>query len=128
LRAVPLALLSSPALTALHTLSSLNEIAHGNYPQTMPQLNAIVIGPKLDPIFYDECQYYLSSYGSHASIISLYLSHDDLLAALKHVIAQKVDPELFLETVYIPCLRQGLVSDLLQELSTIDPTLEVWKV
>lgn len=127
-RALPAALLSSPAVTVLHTLSSLNEIARGNYPQTMPPLNAVVIGPKLDPIFYEECQYYLSSYGSHAAIISFYLSHDDMLAALKHVLIQKVDPESFLETIYIPCLRQGVVSDLLQELSTVDPSLEVWKV
>lgn len=125
-RALPVALLSSPAVTVLHTLSALNEIARGNYPQTI--LNAVVIGPKLDPIFYEECQYYLSSYGSHAAIISFYLSHDDLSAALKHVLEQKVDPELFLETIYIPCLRRGLVSDLLQGLSTIDATLEVWKV
>jgi zinc finger FYVE domain-containing protein 26 len=127
-RGLPAALLSSPAITILHTLSSLNEIARGNYPQTMPPLNAVVIGPKLDPIFYEECQYYLSSYGSHAAIINFYLSHDDLLAALKHVLVQKVDPELFLETIYIPCLRQSLVSDLLQQLSAVDRTLEVWKV
>lgn len=127
-RAVPVSVLSSPALTVLHTLSSLNEITHGNYPQALPPLNAVVIGPKLDPVFYEECQYYLLSYGSHATIISFYLSHDDLFAALKHVLVQKVDPELFLETIYIPCLRQGLTSNFLQELSTIDPTLEVWKV
>ncbi|XP_021918501.1 uncharacterized protein LOC110829239 isoform X4 [Zootermopsis nevadensis] len=125
---VPAALLSSPALTVLHTLSSLKEIAHGNYPQATPPLNPLVIGPKLDPLFYEECCYYLSSYGSHAGIISFYLSHDDLLAALKHVLSQKVDPEIFLEMIYIPCLRQGLVSDLYHELSTVDPTLGVWKV
>lgn len=127
-KTLPVALLSSPALTVLHSLSSLKEIAHGSYPQTVPPLNTVVIGPKLDPLFYEECCYYLSAYGSHAGIISFYVSHDDLLAALKHVLSQKVDPEIFLETIYIPCLRQGLISDLHHELSTVDPTLAVWKV
>jgi zinc finger FYVE domain-containing protein 26 len=127
-RALPVVLLSSPALTVLHSLSSLKEIAQGNYPQTTPPLNTVVIGPKLHPLFYEECRYYLTSYGSHAGIISFYLSHDDLAEALKHVLSQKVDPDVFLDTIYIPCLRQGLVSDLHQELSTVDPTLEVWKV
>jgi zinc finger FYVE domain-containing protein 26 len=87
-----------------------------------------VIGPKLDPLFYEECRYYLTLYGSHAGIIGFYLSHDDLVEALKYVLSQKVDPEIFLDMIYIPCLRQGLISDLHQELSTVDPTLEVWKV
>jgi zinc finger FYVE domain-containing protein 26 len=125
---VPVALLSSQALTVLHSLSSLKEIAQGSYPQTMPPFNAVVIGPKLDPLFYEECLYYLTSYGSHAGIISFYLSHDDLVQALKHVLSQKVDPETFLDTIYIPCLRQGLVSALHEELSAVDPTLQVWKV
>ncbi|PNF30079.1 hypothetical protein B7P43_G04236 [Cryptotermes secundus] len=127
-RAVPVVLLTSPALTVLHSLSSLKEVAHGNYPQTTPPLNTVVIGPKLDPLFYEECRYYLTSYGSHAGIISFYLSHDDLVEALKHVLSQKVDPEVFLDMIYIPCLRQGLISDLHQELSAVDPTHEVWKL
>ncbi|XP_069671907.1 uncharacterized protein Sptz isoform X2 [Periplaneta americana] len=127
-KGIPSTLLSSPALTILHTLSSLNEIADGNYPQATPPLNTVVIGPKLDPLFYRECCYYLSSYGSHAGIISFYLGHDDLPAALKHVLLHKVDPDIFIETIYLPCLRQGLVSNLHEELSTVDPTLERWKV
>jgi hypothetical protein len=39
-----------------------------------------------------------------------------------------VDPEIFLEMIYIPCLHQGLISDLHQELSAVDPALGVWKV
>ncbi|XP_066995944.2 uncharacterized protein Sptz [Anabrus simplex] len=118
---------SSSALSVLHTLSSLREITQGKYNEATPPSNTIIIGPKLDPLFYSECCSYLTTYGSHAGIVAFYLSHDDLPAALQHIQQQKVDVDTFLETVYLPCLVQGNTSTLQQEMSQMDSSLDIWK-
>ncbi|PSN43874.1 hypothetical protein C0J52_07758 [Blattella germanica] len=88
--------LSTQALSILHTLSALKEISQGKYLQGTPPINTVVLGPKLDHTFYNECCRYLMTYGSHSGIISFYLRHDDLTTALRHILTQKVEPEFII--------------------------------
>ncbi|KAJ9585735.1 hypothetical protein L9F63_002525 [Diploptera punctata] len=118
---------SIQAESVIQGLASLKEICQGMYPQATPLVNAVVIGPKMNHVFYNECCRYLTAYGSNAGIISFYLHHDDLNAALKHVITKEVDKEIFFDVLYIPCLREGLITDLYQALSSFDASFKLWE-
>jgi zinc finger FYVE domain-containing protein 26 len=108
----------APALAVLHTLASLTDISQGK-----------LVTPASDrPQFYQEIQYYLRTYGSPAATLSFFLSHSDVLSALLFVKERNIEPEIFAESLYKPCLRQGMIEQLHQEMRNIDPTLELWKV
>ena len=117
--------LSIQAQSVIEGLSSLKQICQGKYPQATPPLNAVVLGPKINLTFYGECCRYLTTYGSNSGIISFYLRHDDLNAALRHVILKKVEAELFFEMIYIPCLCEGRIEDLHCTISSFDANWEV---
>ncbi|KAF4526269.1 hypothetical protein B566_EDAN010979 [Ephemera danica] len=112
--------LQSPALTVLHTLASLTETSQGKFP-TLPAVNN-------KTLFNSECQYYLSTYGSHAANLLFFISRSDLMSALCYVREKNVESEIFAEALYKPCLRQGLIGQLHEEMRNVDSTLEVWKV
>jgi len=111
--------INSPALSVLHTLSSLSSISQGKL---------VVPDSSKQPSFYAECQYYLRTYGSPASTISFFLSHADLGSALRYTQDKSVESDVFAEALYKPCLVQGLVGQLFQEMKKMDPSLDMWKV
>jgi hypothetical protein len=111
--------ISSPALSVLHTLGSLNATAQGKLS---------VSDASKQPTLYAECQYYLKAYGSPETTISFFLSHGDLISALRYFRDKTVEPEVFAEALYKPCLVQGLVGQLFQEMKKMDPSLDMWKV
>ncbi|XP_051507535.1 zinc finger FYVE domain-containing protein 26-like isoform X2 [Myxocyprinus asiaticus] len=74
--------------------------------------------------YYQECLFYLLTYGTHLSLISFYLRHDCLRDALTHLHNKECSEEVFLEGVFQPCLERGLLGALQGLLETLDPTLE----
>lgn len=112
--------LSAPAFSVLHSLASLKDISQGKFPSG-PAVNTL-------PLFNSESQYYLRTYGSPAVTLAFFLSHLDIPSALNYANERRIEPDVFAEALYKPCLRQGLIGKLHDELRNIDPSLEIWKV
>lgn len=128
---VNLPLHNDPAVCILNKLKNLSNIAAGNYcaisdgSDSVKSLN--VAKPHLEPIFYEECIYYLSRYGSHMSLLEFYVKHGDIYECLRYMLENHLSSDVFIE-IYMLCLRENLVTILQENMSKIDSTLDVWKV
>ncbi|XP_026134074.1 zinc finger FYVE domain-containing protein 26-like [Carassius auratus] len=76
--------------------------------------------------YYQECLFYLLSYGTHLSLISFYLRHDCLRDALTHLHKKECSEDVFLEGIFQPCLESGRLGALQGHLEALDSTLESW--
>ncbi|XP_075007956.1 zinc finger FYVE domain-containing protein 26 isoform X5 [Calonectris borealis] len=78
--------------------------------------------------YYQECLFYLHSYGTNLAIISFYMRHDCMREALLHLLNKETPPEVFIEGIFIPSYESGKLHMLENLLETIDPGLESWGV
>lgn len=124
--------LHEPALNILHSLSNVRDISQGIYGrrdttadhQTQPSPPT-----KFTPNsrFYDEALYYLMQYGSHTDIITFLVRHNQLDTALKYFVYQKVDADIFVQCVFMPYLKRGLISHVIGIMLKLDETMLIWK-
>lgn len=77
--------------------------------------------------FYDECLYYLTTYGNHNDIVAFLVKHDQILTALKYCIYQTVDSDIFIHTLFVPHLRRGRASSTIAFMIELDESLNIWK-
>ncbi|XP_046489953.1 uncharacterized protein Sptz isoform X1 [Neodiprion pinetum] len=80
-----------------------------------------------DTAYYHESLHYLLSYGSHSAILEFFIKHEKYEDCILHVMGNHVDPEVFFSSVYLPCLKNGLVDNLHEAMRTKDPNLLSWK-
>ncbi|NWS19632.1 ZFY26 protein, partial [Pachyramphus minor] len=78
--------------------------------------------------YYQECLFYLHSYGTTLAIISFYMRHDCMREALLHLLNKESPSEVFIEGIFIPSYESGKLHMLENLLETIDPGLESWGV
>ncbi|XP_010221175.1 PREDICTED: zinc finger FYVE domain-containing protein 26 [Tinamus guttatus] len=76
--------------------------------------------------YYQECLFYLHSYGTNLAIISFYMRHDCMREALLHLLNKESPAEVFIEGIFIPSYESGKLHMLENLLETIDPGLESW--
>ncbi|XP_065610514.1 zinc finger FYVE domain-containing protein 26 isoform X4 [Cyrtonyx montezumae] len=76
--------------------------------------------------YYQECLFYLHSYGTNLAIISFYMRHDCMREALLHLLNKESPSEVFIEGIFIPSYENGKLHMLENLLETIDPGLESW--
>ncbi|XP_064000026.1 zinc finger FYVE domain-containing protein 26 isoform X3 [Pogoniulus pusillus] len=76
--------------------------------------------------YYQECLFYLHSYGTNLAIISFYMRHDCMREALLHLLNKESPSEVFIEGIFIPSYESGKLHTLENLLETIDPGLESW--
>ncbi|XP_016388523.1 zinc finger FYVE domain-containing protein 26-like isoform X1 [Sinocyclocheilus rhinocerous] len=76
--------------------------------------------------YFQECLFYLLTYGTHLSLISFYLRHDCLRDALTHLHKKECSEDVFLEGIFQPCLERGRLGALQGLLETLDSMLETW--
>lgn len=115
------------ALSIVNRIKNLKEIASGNYSLSeSKKINCYTSRPIIDPIFYDECVYYLSKYGTHLSLLEFYVRHGDIHTALMYLLECHLPSEIFIE-VYMKCLKDGIVTILQEHMSRIDSSLDLWK-
>lgn len=76
--------------------------------------------------YYQECLFYLHSYGTNLAIISFYMRHDCMREALLHLLNKESPSEVFIEGIFIPSYESGKLHMLENLLETIDPGLESW--
>lgn len=111
----------SPAVAILNSLSSLKSISQGKYTEKQ-------VAGTVQPQIYAECCYYLQEYGSHASYLQFLVRHSDFKGAVKHTHSHSVDPQIFFENVYMPCLRRGQITPLHSAITAEDSSLAKWTV
>ncbi|XP_032918394.1 zinc finger FYVE domain-containing protein 26 isoform X2 [Catharus ustulatus] len=78
--------------------------------------------------YYQECLFYLHSYGTNLAIISFYMRHDCMREALLHLLNKESPSEVFIEGIFVPSYESGKLHMLENLLETIDPGLESWGV
>uniref|UniRef100_A0A8B9ERR2 Zinc finger FYVE domain-containing protein 26 n=1 Tax=Anser cygnoides TaxID=8845 RepID=A0A8B9ERR2_ANSCY len=78
--------------------------------------------------YYQECLFYLHSYGTNLAIISFYMRHDCMREALLHLLNKESPSEVFIEGIFIPSYESGKLHMLENLLETIDPGLESWGI
>ncbi|OXB72307.1 UNVERIFIED_CONTAM: hypothetical protein H355_014227 [Colinus virginianus] len=76
--------------------------------------------------YYQECLFYLHSYGTNLAIISFYMRHDCMREALLHLLNKESPSEVFIEGIFVPSYENGKLHMLENLLETIDPGLESW--
>ncbi|XP_038114436.1 zinc finger FYVE domain-containing protein 26 homolog [Culex quinquefasciatus] len=137
--------LHEPALNVLNTLANLKHIAKGNFTDFLPERRALRTRDLKQPLpanstdylhgldcimstwFFEESMFYLLSYGAHQDIVAFLVKHRQLLPAMKYVLMQHVDPEVFLQTILLPYIRRGKLETIIEVMGSMDETLLIWK-
>ncbi|CAH1163868.1 unnamed protein product [Phaedon cochleariae] len=116
------------AVSIMNKLKNLKNISAGNYYPKAEQepVKSNATKPPVHKIFYDECIYYLSRYGSHTGLLEFYVKHGDIDLALNYIIDNQLGTEVFID-IYMRCLKDGIIGILHEHISLIDSTLELWK-
>ncbi|KAG8560415.1 hypothetical protein GDO81_014969 [Engystomops pustulosus] len=78
--------------------------------------------------YYQECLYYLHTYGSNLAIIQFYMRHDLMRDALLHLLNKECPGDIFIEGIFVPSYECGKLHALETLLESIDQSLESWSV
>lgn len=118
--AAPFQSRSDAAQEILQTLNSLKAVSQN-------QFNARHLVQANRTVYYQESLYYLLTYGSYSSILQFFLKHREFEKCLAYVLENDLERDLFLNGVYMHCLRNGDTEKLHDAMRTRDPTLLVWR-
>ncbi|XP_032882801.1 zinc finger FYVE domain-containing protein 26 isoform X3 [Amblyraja radiata] len=77
-------------------------------------------------VFYEECLFYLQSYGTNLAIISFYMRHNCTREALQHLLNKDCPEEVFIRGIFIPSYETGKLHALENLMEELDPSLEKW--
>ncbi|XP_073408366.1 zinc finger FYVE domain-containing protein 26 isoform X2 [Dendrobates tinctorius] len=76
--------------------------------------------------YYQECLYYLHTYGTHLGIIQFYMRHDLMRDALLHLLNKECPGDIFIEGIFVSSYESGKLQTLETMLESIDSSLESW--
>ncbi|KAM4013795.1 zinc finger FYVE domain-containing protein 26 isoform 2-T2 [Anomaloglossus baeobatrachus] len=76
--------------------------------------------------YYQECLYYLHTYGTHLGIIQFYMRHDLMRDALLHLLNKECPGDIFIEGIFVSTYESGKLQTLETMLESIDPGLDSW--
>jgi zinc finger FYVE domain-containing protein 26 len=130
--------MNEPALSILDAISSLKQIAKGVYTNDLKSIrsdNPMLASfrdylPQINITktrFYEESMYYLINYGCHSDIVNFLMKNKLISYALKYILLQKVDPSTFIHVVFMPNVKQGNVTSIIDLMTEIDETMLIWK-
>ncbi|XP_024887173.1 uncharacterized protein LOC112464432 isoform X1 [Temnothorax curvispinosus] len=111
---------SDAAQEILQTLNSLKAVSQN-------QFNVKYLIPANQTVYYQESLYYLLAYGSYTSILQFFLKHKEFDKCLAYILDNDMERDLFLNGVYLYCLRNGHVEKLHDAMKAKDPTLVIWR-
>ncbi|XP_051866109.1 zinc finger FYVE domain-containing protein 26 [Pristis pectinata] len=77
-------------------------------------------------VFYEECLFYLQSYGTNLALISFYMRHNCTREALQHLLNKDCPEEVFIQGIFIPSYATGRLHALENLMEELDPSLERW--
>lgn len=120
---------SDTAVSILNKLRNLKHIVNGNYNQDKEKVKrkSYAYKPTIDSIFYDECVYYLSKYGTHLSLLEFYIKHGEIEKTLRYITENQLNTDVFID-IYMRCLKDGIVNVFQEGMSKMDSSLDMWKV
>ncbi|XP_052862401.1 zinc finger FYVE domain-containing protein 26 homolog [Anopheles cruzii] len=127
-----------PATNILNTLANLRLVAQGEFSEALAKVDRQSVANGTTPRrttvslmctrLFEESMHYLLAYGSHQSIVVFLMKHQQTeTAALRYILMQHVDPEVFLQAILLPCLQRGQLETLVQQLTVLDETLYEWR-
>uniref|UniRef100_A0A2M4CYZ5 FYVE-type domain-containing protein n=1 Tax=Anopheles darlingi TaxID=43151 RepID=A0A2M4CYZ5_ANODA len=131
-----------PATNIQHTLANLKRICQGEFGEALAKTDRRSLGTGLEGSpstptttvslmcsrLFEESMHYLLAYGSHQSIVTFLMKHRQTeLVALRYILVQRVESEVFLQAVLLPCLQRGKLELLVQQLTDLDETLLEWR-
>ncbi|XP_053677148.1 zinc finger FYVE domain-containing protein 26 homolog [Anopheles nili] len=118
-----------PALNILSTLANLRNVCQGEFEaDSFERIVSFDSSTVMCSRLFEESMHYLLAYGSHQSIVQFLMRYRQTeVAALRYVLAQHVEPDVFLQAVLIPYLQRGELETIVQRLSDIDDTLLEWR-
>ncbi|XP_073823678.1 zinc finger FYVE-type containing 26 spastizin isoform X2 [Musca autumnalis] len=127
--------INEPALNVLNTLANLKRISKGQYTtaangnSTIATYTPTTLRKQLfcKTRGFEECIYYLLTYGSHTDVVQFLMNHNDLVATLKYFLLQKLDAEIFIQQIFMPLLRKGKIAMLIKLLMDLDSRLVIWQ-
>lgn len=123
---------NAAAICILNKLKNLDSIIQGKHSSDSKAVISeerrdSVVAPHLQPLFYDECLFYLKNYGSRLGLLKFYIKHSKFKCALNYILESNLSLEIFTE-IYVFCLRAGIIGVLQENMMEMDPTFEIWKV
>lgn len=80
----------------------------------------------LDSKRFDECLYYLQTYGSPSSRVAFYVRHGCFKHACRYILDQQCPTEVFIESFFMRLVLKGSWSQLKEQMETADPSLQSW--
>ncbi|KOC64689.1 Zinc finger FYVE domain-containing protein 26 [Habropoda laboriosa] len=78
-------------------------------------------------VYYQESLYYLLAYGSYNSILEFFLTHEEFDKCLTFTLENDLEPDLFFNTIYLYCLKNGCIEKLHEAMMNKDSSLLIWK-
>lgn len=115
-------------------LKNLYSVAKGKYSILSDEKERIletgdprIIKPFMENVFYNECLYYLKTYGSHFGLLKFYLKNGEFNPALFYILHNNISVNIFVEC-YMYCLKLGIASIFHEYMYEIDNTLNIWVV
>lgn len=85
------------------------------------------IVPANQTIYYQESLYYLLTYASYNSILQFFLRHKEFDKCLMYILENDLEPDLFLNGVYLYCLKNGDIEELHDVMKAKDSSLLIWR-
>lgn len=116
---------SEGALFILNKINNLKDIENGSYNSTKDKF-AGFSSPRLDPVIYEECVYYLAKYGNSVSLVEFHLKYKQYEKLLRYMVEKRLSHEVFIH-IYMKCLKEGTVELLQAYMSQIDSSLMIWQ-
>ncbi|XP_013097242.2 zinc finger FYVE domain-containing protein 26 homolog [Stomoxys calcitrans] len=127
-----------PAINILNTLSNLKRISKGQYTSVSNQAGTQLSNNNGAPLIdrnqlfrktsgFEECLYYLLTYGSHIDVIHFLMNHNELVATLKYFLLQKLDADIFINHIYMVMLSRGKAAVLIKQMLEFDGRLLIWR-
>eukprot|EP00118_Oscarella_pearsei_P023925 m.293467 g.293467 ORF g.293467 m.293467 type:complete len:1642 (+) comp40739_c0_seq1:3926-8851(+) len=81
----------------------------------------------IDPARFDECRYYLKTYGTDTMLVEFYVQCKCVKKACSIILEKRCPPRTFVEGVLVPSLRYNCFQDLQDDMTSRDPSLEKWE-
>lgn len=111
-----------PALNVLNTLASLKR----SNTSTDACINRKTVFRSTRG--FEECMYYVLTYGSHTDILKFLMQQNDIMASLKYFLLQKLESDLFVHHILLEQLKKGKIPQLISHLQEFDSQLLVWRI
>lgn len=80
----------------------------------------------MDSQQFQECLFYLRTYGSFLAVIDFHRRHGYYMKAVQYILDHKCSMDIFVEGLLRPSLEAGELARLTDQMMMIDPSLERW--